>query len=185
MGPDQFEQQGAQDKESYEQTEALKKENYALKAQLAEQDNKIKNLKTQLEQILQLKEEFEKQDYQSSIEIEKLQEEKKTLEAQLEQQKSVDESYSEKLKEISDKILKLENDLEKALYAQELSHLQNGFKEAQRHRDMLNAPLIGDTTASDARPSPWTRTLPLTTIPENRPTGRTNPDHRSEEVGIC
>lgn len=187
MGPGQFEQQGAQAEKSYEKTEALKKENDALKAQLAAQDKEIKNLKTQLEKMLQPKEEFEKQDYQSSIEIEKLQEEKFALEAQLEQKKSVDESYSKRLEEISDRILNLENKIEEALCAQELKYLQDRFEEAQRHRNLPNASL-GDIHASDARPSPWIRTLPLTTIPTDRSTGSTNPDHptsTSEEVGIC
>lgn len=181
MGPDQFKQQGAQAEESCEQTEALKKENYALKALLAEQGNEIKNLKAQLEKMLQLKEKFEEQNHQSSIEIKKLKEEKLALKAQLKQQKLVDKLYSKRLEKMSDRILNLEEKIEKALCEQQLSRLQDGLEEAQGKRD---APL-GDTTASDARPSPWTRTLPLTTKPENRPTGSTNPDHRSEEVGIC
>jgi len=150
MGPDQFKQQGAQAEESCEQTEALKKENYALKALLAEQGNEIKKLK-----------------------------------AELEQQKSVDKLYSKRLEKMSDRILNLENKIEVALYAQELKYLQDGLEEAQGQRDMSNA-LLG--THASAVQSRRIIHLPLTTKPENRPTGRTNPDHPTstpEEVGIC
>ena len=97
-----------------------------------------------------------------------------TLKTQLEEQKSVDELYSKRLEEISDRILNVEKSLEKALYAQELNHLENGLVEAQRHRNILNESL-GNTKASDVQP-PRRIELQLTTIPRNRPTGRINQD---------